>query len=293
MQKLISALLVIMIIASAAAILYPTVSDQINRWQNARRIYNYHITSEKLDPVEYESMMKAAREYNAELEGFSFEDSFTKINDARLSDPSSDDKYLSMIDPNGDGVMGVLEIPKIGVSLPIFHGTEDAALERGVGHMRGTALPVGGEGIHCGLSGHRGLPSARLLTDLDRMVAGDLFYINILGELLVYQVDAIYVVLPHELEYMDADPERDMVTLVTCTPYGINTHRLLVRGVRVPPESVFDLLSQGDELEAMPMWKSAVVCAAPFAAVGLTLVKFCSSIGKARMRKRRARRRRA
>ena len=156
--------------------------------------------------------------------------------------------------------------------LPIHHGTGTDVLRQGVGHMEGTSLPVGGEGTHCGMSGHRGLPSARLFTDLDQLVVGDLFYIIVLDELLVYQVDSIMVVLPHELDYLAVQPGEDLCTLVTCTPYGVNTHRLLVRGRRVALESVSGLLMLDDSVADVADWNSVLICAAPAALTGLLLM---------------------
>ena len=209
-------------------------------------------------------MLQAARAYNETLQGVEVRDAFTDAQERE------DAVYEGLLDVNGDGIMGVIEIPKIGVRLPIYHGTGSYGLERGVGHMEGTSLPVGGEGAHCGLSGHRGLPSARLFTDLDQMERGDLFFINVLGELLVYQVDQVNVVLPHELEYMAAVEGEDLVTLVTCTPYGVNTHRLLVRGRRTALEDVTDLLGAG--VTTLPAWRGALICALPVLILGLLLM---------------------
>ncbi len=285
MSKVISVLLVVVIVACAAAFLYPTVSDQLNRYQNAQRIYSYKATARNLEPADYNRMLAEARDYNAGLKGMSFRDIFTGITATFSENPAKSVLYRSLIDPSGDGVMGVLEIPKIGVRLAIYHGTDEDVLEKGIGHMEGTALPVGGLGTHCGLSGHRGLPSARLLSDLDQMEVGDLFYIVVLGELLVYQVDQVNVVLPHELEYMDADPLMDLVTLVTCTPYAVNSHRLLVRGSRVAPENVYDALSTAPAVESAPSWKSAVICAVPFAAVFFLVLRVTAVATRGRFKR--------
>ena len=142
--------------------------------------------------------------------------------------------YDSLLDPGGDGVMGYLEIPKIQQDLVIFHGTGTTALERGVGHVEGTSLPVGGESTHAVLAGHRGLQQARLFTDLDLLAEGDKFFLHVLGDVYAYEIDRISVVLPEETQLLDIADGEDLVTLVTCTPYGINTHRLLVRGYRIP-----------------------------------------------------------
>ena len=264
MSKIINLLLVIVALSAAGLLLYPTVSDQYNQYLNARTIYRYNRTVEDLPEADHQELIRAARAYNETLQDVEIHDAFTG------AQAREDAVYEGLLDPNGDGIMGVVEIPKIGVRLPIYHGTGSYGLERGVGHMEGTSLPVGGEGTHCGLSGHRGLPSARLFTDLDQMERGDLFFINVLGELLAYQVDQVNVVLPHELEYMAAVEGEDLVTLVTCTPYGVNTHRLLVRGRRTALEDVTDLLGAG--VTAMPAWRGALICALPVLTLGLLLM---------------------
>jgi sortase A len=211
-------------------------------------------------------MMAAARAYNEEIRNTDIKDAF----DAAATDSSAE--YQSLLNPNGDGIMGIIEIPKIGVRLPVYHGTGDVGLSQGAGHMEGTSLPVGGENTHCGIAGHRGLPSAKLFSDLDQIQRGDVIYLNVLGELLVYQVDQISVVLPHEMEYMSIIEGGDYLTLVTCTPYGVNSHRLLVRGVRSNLEDLVDVLALGDSAERTPDWQGALVCAAPVFAVGLLLM---------------------
>lgn len=149
------------------------------------------------------------------------------------ADPGPKNPYWSLLDPDGTGVMGYLEIPKISLRLPIYHGTGDAALQKGIGHLAGTSLPVGGSGTHCVLSGHRGLPSALLFTDLDQLETGDTFTLYVLDQRLSYQVDQILVVEPEDVSTLAPEDGKDYVTLVTCTPYGVNTHRLLVRGSRI------------------------------------------------------------
>lgn len=142
--------------------------------------------------------------------------------------------YLECLNINGDGVMGYIEIPRIDVRLPIYHGSSEEVLQQGVGHIESTALPIGGDYTHAVLTGHRGLPSAKLFTDLDRLEIGDQFYIHVLDEVLAYEIDEINTVLPDQLQELQPIEGRDLVTLVTCTPYGVNTHRMLVRGTRVP-----------------------------------------------------------
>ena len=267
MSKIINLLVVVIILSAAGMLLYPTVSDQYTQYQNARRILAYNRTAEAIDPTRNREMLEAAHRYNDALMGNE------EIRDAFGEDRTiTSEDYRHLLDPGGDGIMGVIEIPAIGVHLPIYHGTEEVDLQRGAGHMEGTSLPVGGPGTHCGIAGHRGLPSARLFTDLDQMRSGDLFYITVLGELLVYQVDQVAVVLPHEMEYLDAVEGEDYCTLVTCTPYGINTHRLLVRGRRTELDDISQLLAMGDSVEDIKGWQGALVCATPVALVGMLLM---------------------
>ena len=266
MSKLINVLIAVVLLSAAALLLYPTVSDQYSQFQNTRRILSYSRVAEDMDPADNAGMLEAARAYNRSLTDVEIKDVFTEAAD------ESSSEYRALLDPNGDGIMGLIEIPKIGVRLPIYHTTEDYGLERGAGHMEGTALPVGGEGTHCGIAGHRGLPSARLFTDLDKLVSGDLIYLTVLDQLLVYQVDQISVVLPHELDYMAVQEGMDLLTLGTCTPYGVNTHRLLVRGRRVALEDISDTLMRSDAVEPADLPLGAAVCAVPFLAVGLILM---------------------
>ena len=204
-------LIVVVFVAGLSFLLYPTVSDLWNRAHQSRAIATYTEQVEKLDDSSNKEMLKAARKYNKEL--------LKKADHWKLSKKDKK-KYESLLDVSGTGIMGYIEIPKIDCSLPVYHGTDEGALQIAIGHLEGSSLPVGGKSSHCVLSGHRGLPSARLFTDLDQMEEGDTFILNILGHKLAYEVDQI-------------KEGKDLCTLVTCTPYGINTHRLLVRGHRV------------------------------------------------------------
>lgn len=176
-----------------------------------------------MDDSQNKEMLKAARKYNKSL--------LKKSDHWKLSKKDKK-KYESLLDVSGTGIMGYIEVPKIDCSLPIYHGTDEGALQIAIGHLEGSSLPVGGKSTHCVLSGHRGLPSARLFTDLDQMEEGDVFVLNVLGRKLAYEVDQIKVVLPDEMSDLEIVQGKDLCTLVTCTPYGINTHRLLVRGHR-------------------------------------------------------------
>lgn len=266
MSKAINILIVVVLISAIAMLLYPTISDQYSQYVNNRRILSYNREIEVVDPVDNAEMMAAAHAYNDAIRNTEIRDAFNEA----AAETSAE--YRALLNPNGDGVMGVIEIPKIGIRLPIYHGTDDAGLARGAGHMEGTSLPVGGENTHCGIAGHRGLPSAKLFTDLDRMERGDVIYLNVLGELLVYQVDLISVVLPYELDYMSVIEGGDYLTLVTCTPYGVNTHRLLVRGRRAGPDELVDALALGDGVERATDLQGALVCGLPVAAIGLVLM---------------------
>lgn len=223
-KKHISTIIIALIfLAGLGFLLYPTVSNLWNRAHQSRAIATYTKQVEKLDDSQNKEMLKAARKYNKSL--------LKKSDHWKLSKKDKK-KYESLLDVSGTGIMGYIEIPKIDSSLPIYHGTDEGALQIAIGHLEGSSLPVGGKSTHCVLSGHRGLPSARLFTDLDQMEEGDVFVLNVLGRKLAYEVDQIKVVLPDEMSDLEIVQGKDLCTLVTCTPYGINTHRLLVRGHR-------------------------------------------------------------
>ena len=223
-KKHISTIIIALIfLAGLGFLLYPTVSNLWNRAHRSRAIATYTKQVEKLDDSQNKEMLKAARKYNKSL--------LKKSDHWKLSKKDKK-KYESLLDVSGTGIVGYIEVPKIDCSLPIYHGTDEGALQIAIGHLEGSSLPVGGKSTHCVLSGHRGLPSARLFTDLDQMEEGDIFILNILGRKLAYEVDQIKVVLPEEMSDLEIEEGKDLCTLVTCTPYGINTHRLLVRGHR-------------------------------------------------------------
>ena len=224
MSRLMTLLIVVVFVAGLSFLLYPTASNLWNRAHQSRAIATYTEQVEKLDDSSNKEMLKVARKYNKEL--------LKKADHWKLSKKDKK-KYESLLDVSGTGIMGYIESPKIACSLPVYHGTDEGALQIAIGHLEGSSLPVGGKSSHCVLSGHRGLPSARLFTDLDQMEEGDTFILNILGHKLAYEVDQIKVVLPEEMSDLEIQEGKDLCTLVTCTPYGINTHRLLVRGHRV------------------------------------------------------------
>ena len=222
---------IIVLLIALSVLLYPTVSNYLYEKNGARVISSYDENAVRLSESEKQAMLEAARQYNRELLG-----------NIELLDPFSplkkevDARYQSLLNTNEAGMMGYIRIPKIDVELPIYHGTEERILQSGVGHFEVTSLPVGGESSHTVLTGHRGLPSKLLFTDLDQMKEGDIFYLKILGETFAYKIDQILTVLPENTKALTIEPGKDYATLVTCTPYAVNTHRLLVRGSRIPYE---------------------------------------------------------
>ena len=225
--------------------LYPMIST----WYNERHQAEVHIHyQEKVEQVDNTKLIEAkelAVAYNQTiLPGAQDEDSFSK--EALLS---ASENYGSLLNLAGDGIMGYVEVPTIGVTLPIFHGTNNSTLERGVGHLLGSSLPVGGESTHSVLTAHSGMASAKMFSDLDRVKIGDIFFLDVLGEKLAYQVDQIKTVLPYDTTFLQTEMGNDLCTLVTCTPFGVNTHRLLVRGTRIEYEEAEVIVEEIMETE--------------------------------------------
>lgn len=223
-NKLTTILLVLAFFAGLSLLLYPTVSDYWNSLHASQAVADYAENVRNLEAEKYEQVLQDARNYNQMLP--------YKHTTFALSE---EDKgaYDTLLDISGTGVMGYIEIPTINISLPVYHGTEDAVLQIAVGHLEWSSLPVGGEDTHCVLSGHRGLPSAKIFTNLDKLVVGDKFVMRVLDEVLTYEVDQILIVEPTDVSTLMIEAGKDLCTLVTCTPYGINSHRLLVRGHRI------------------------------------------------------------
>ena len=220
----ITLLLVLILLVGLSLLLYPSVSDYWNSLHQTRAIASYAEQVASLDNDTYDQLWEDARAYNQSL--------LSRSNAYLLSDEQKAE-YERLLDVSGLGVMGYIEIPSIDVSLPIYHGTEESVLQIAVGHLEWTSLPVGGMSTHCVLSGHRGLPSAKLFTNLDKLRKGDTFLLRVLDEVLTYEVDQILIVEPRETAALHIVEGEDYCTLVTCTPYGVNTHRLLVRGHRI------------------------------------------------------------
>lgn len=227
-QRLITLLLVLVLLAGAGLLAYPSVSDYWNSMHASQAVSAYNEEVQRMDPARYDELWAAARNYNRMLRE---QNVGTSLTDEQRA------KYDGLLDIDGTGIMGYIEIPNIKVSLPIYHGTADSVLQIAVGHLEWSSLPTGGAGTHCVFSGHRGLPSAKLFTNLDKLVAGDTFVLRVLDEVLTYEVDQILIVEPQDVSALHIEAGKDLCTLVTCTPYGINTHRLLVRGHRVENRS--------------------------------------------------------
>ena len=221
---------VVGLMIGAGILFYPTISSRWNKYRDAMLISDYTRTVNNYSEDQYKDVFVAAKAYNDQHLSNYIMDAFDEsTEDYILTHP-----YDTLLNPMGDYVMGYIEIPKIDLRLPIYHGVGTEALEKGAGHIEGTSLPIGGPGTHAVLSGHRGLPGRKLFTDLDLIKEGDQFYLQVLNETLAYEVDQILTVLPHESKALDIVPGEDLVTLVTCTPYGVNSHRLLIRGHRIP-----------------------------------------------------------
>lgn len=226
-KHFITILLILIFFIGLSLLLYPTVSDYWNSLHQSQAIVTYAEQVSDMDDDQYDQMWYEAKEYNQGL--------LSRTNNYTLSKENYG-VYQNLLNICGSGVMGYIEIPSINVSLPIYHGTDEAVLQVAVGHLEWTSLPTGGESTHCVLSGHRGLPSAKLFTSLDQLVEGDTFMLQILDETLTYEVDQILIVEPKDTDALQIVEGQDYCTLVTCTPYGVNTHRLLVRGHRVENE---------------------------------------------------------
>ncbi len=253
-------ILILVFLAGLSLLLYPTVSDYWNSLHQSRAITEYAEQVANLDDDVYEQLWADARSYNQAL--------LDKADRYEMTDGERAE-YESLLNVSGNGIIGYIEISRIGCSLPIYHGTDEAVLQIAVGHIEGSSLPVGGEGTHCVLSGHRGLPSAKLFTDLDKLTTGDTFVLRILDETLTYEVDQILIVEPYEMGALEIEEGQDYCTLVTCTPYGINTHRLLVRGHRVDNmEEAKTIRVTADAMQVEP------IIVAPLVAVPVLILLF-------------------
>ena len=261
-NRITTVLLALVFLAGLSLLLYPTVSDYWNSFHASRAVAAYAQEVADLNGAEYDRLLEAAPAYHPPA---------AQRSNTIARTGAEQEEYQSRLNMDGTGIMGYIEIPNIKLSLPIYHGTEESVLQIAVGHLDWSALPVGGEGTHCVLSGHRGLPSAKLFTNLDQLREGDTFTLRVLDEVLCYEVDQIRIVEPQDTAALLPEPGQDLCTLVTCTPYGVNTHRLLVRGHRIEtPDSADAIRVTSDAMQIEP------ILVAP--AVGVPLVLLAVAI---------------
>ena len=250
-SNIINIILILVLLAGLSLLLYPTFSDWWNSYHQTKAIASYAADVANLSNEDYEKIWKAATEYNASLS--------ERNSDYTLTEEQKR-QYEQLLNVSGDGIMGYIEIPSINCSLPIYHGTQESVLQIAVGHIEWSSLPVGGASSHCVVSGHRGLPSAKLFTNLDELSKGDTFMLRVLDEVLTYEVDQILIVEPQETGALQIEEGKDYCTLVTCTPYGINTHRLLVRGHRIDNiEEAKTIRVTADAIQIEPLLVAPVV----------------------------------
>ena len=277
MRKNLSTIILILIfLVGLSVMLYPTVSDAVNRKHQSRAVAGYAEEVEQLSDADYQTYFDAADAYNRQLN--TTPNAFYK--------PDLVSGYAQTLDISGTGIMGYITIPKISVELPIYHGTDEGVLQVAAGHLEGSSLPVGGAGTHAVISAHRGLPSAKLFTNLDELEVGDRFTITVLNRVLTYEVDQISIVLPTEIDQLLPTEGMDYVTLMTCTPYGINTHRLLVRGKRVETTE-----SQKHIRVAADAFRIEPIIVAPILAIPMLLAALVGVLVAPHLRKRSKRRR--
>ena len=268
-------ILVLILLAGVGFLAYPSFADWWNSFHQSRAVASYMNSVAELDTEEYERLLASADAYNRVLAMTGLQWSL---------DEEEEKAYNKQLNIDDSGIMGYIDIPKINVTLPIYHGTDEEVLQVAIGHLSGTSLPVGGTSTHCIVSGHRGLPSARLFTDLDKMVEGDTFTMAVLNRTVTYQVDQIRTVEPDDLNGLQIEKGKDLCTLVTCTPYGINTHRLLVRGHRVEN-------AQGDAPVIADAMQIESIYTAPFVAAPILLILLVGMFlftGKRKRRNRQA-----
>ena len=273
-------LLVLALLIGLGLLVYPTFADYWNSFTQSRAIVSYAETVASLDTEKYEAIWNNALAYNKALAETGI---FWMPDEEQMAD------YESQLNVTGTGNMGYIDIPKINVSLPIYHGTSEAVLQTSIGHLTGTSLPAGGESSHCALSGHRGLPSAKLFSDLDKLIEGDRFILTVLDQTLTYEVDQIRIVEPTDVSDLVIEEGQDYCTLITCTPYSINSHRMLVRGHRVENDRVVELRISADAMQIDPIYVAPAI-AIP---VLVLLVIWLFIMTSGRSKRRREQRKRA
>ena len=260
-------ILILVFFVGLSVMLYPTISDYVNQLHQTRAVANYAADVDKLSDADYTAYFEVADAFNAQI----------AADPDALYFPDRFPSYESTLDVTGTGIMGYITIEKIGVELPIYHSTSDAVLQVAAGHLEGTSLPVGGASTHAVISAHRGLPSAKLFTNLDQLEVGDTFTITVLDRTLTYEVDNISIILPTETDSLKVAEGKDYITLMTCTPYGINTHRLLVRGRRITtPDKLKHIRVTSDAIKIEPLL-TAPIMALPLLLVLLFWLLFAPS----------------
>ena len=272
-DRLFTIILVSVMLAGIGLLAYPSLADYWNSFHQSRAVMSYAEHVSDMNAEEYDRLLSEAKAYNERFVENGLNWHLTEEEKA---------EYESVLDVDGSGVMGYIRIPKIDVMLPVYHGTEERILQTSIGHLEGSSLPVGGESTHCLLSGHRGLPSARLFTDLDQLREGDTFTITVLNDTLTYEVDHIWIVEPEDLSHLTIEAGNDLCTLITCTPYGINTHRLLVRGHRIPNVDGGAMVV-ADAIQIRPVF------IAPFLAIPILLLLLIWMLISTGMRRRKVR----
>lgn len=267
-------LFALILLIGIGVLAYPSVADWWNRMHASRAVAGYVEQVKSMEPERRAAMLAEADKYNADLpsipDRWNLEDNAEQLK-----------RYNETLDITGTGIMGYVSIPKIGAQLPVYHGTDEAVLQIALGHLTGSSLPVGGDTSHAVISGHTGLPSAKLITDLDQLKAGDLFQFHVLDRTLTYEVDEINVVLPGEMDKLNLSQGEDLATLVTCTPYGVNSHRLLVRGHRVPNPPEEKVAANYDEPQSM-LWTAIAIGAGVLLVVLLLAIWLVRRRGKKR-----------
>lgn len=275
-NKISNIILVLVFFIGLSLLLYPSFADYWNSFTSSKAIATYTEDLATISDEDYEQLWETARQYNQAL---------LERKNVFAMDEERTEQYLELLDISGSGIMGYVEIPNINVELPIYHGTSEGVLQIAIGHLDWTSLPVGGESTHCVISGHRGLPSARLFTDLDEMVEGDIFLLHILDETLTYQVDQILIIEPDKIADLMIEEGKDLCTMMTCTPYGINSHRLLVRGHRIETEEeAVAVRVSSDAMQVEPL-VVAPILAVPILLILLVLLTISDGVKKSKKKK--------
>lgn len=274
-NRITAILLVAVLLAGLSLLLYPLVSNYWNSIHQSQAIAAYMDDVSELDDSTYDALWEEAQGYNASL--LENENRF-------FPDEEERQQYEQLLSISDDGIIGYIEIPSIDVTLPIYHGTSEEVLQVAIGHIEGSSLPIGGPSTHCVISGHRGLPSSRLFTDLDQLTEGDIFILRVLDETLTYEVDQIHIVEPDDTSLLGIEEGQDLCTLITCTPYGVNSHRLLVRGHRVENQEASSTLRITADAMLLDPRLVAPLIAAPILLALILLLLFRSRKGKKRKR---------